>query len=36
MVTLDNGELVVVQRYRRRADVEHRLQVMRELRTQAA
>lgn len=31
MVTLDNGERVVVQRYHRRADAEYRLRVMRGL-----
>jgi hypothetical protein len=36
MVTLDTGELVVVQRYRRRADAEYRLQAMRGLRMSAA
>jgi aminoglycoside phosphotransferase (APT) family kinase protein len=36
MVTLDNGERVVVQRYRRRADAEYRLRVMRGLSPSAA
>jgi aminoglycoside phosphotransferase (APT) family kinase protein len=36
MIMLDNGELVVVQRYRHRADAEYRLQVMRGLWTPTA
>jgi hypothetical protein len=36
MITLDNGERVVVQRYRRRDDAEYRLRVMRGLRASAA
>ena len=36
MITLDNGERVVLQRYRRREDAEYRLRVMRGLRTSAA
>ena len=36
MVTPDHGDRVIVQRYRRRADDEYRLQVMRVLRTPAA
>ncbi len=35
MITLDNGERVVVQRYRRREDAEYRLRVMRGLRASA-
>jgi hypothetical protein len=36
IVTLDGGERVVVQRYRRRADAEYRLRMMRGLRDPAA
>ena len=36
MITLDNGQRVVLQRYRRREDAEYRLRVMRGLRTPAA
>jgi len=36
MITLDNGQRVVLQRYRRREDAEYRLRVMRRLRTPAA
>jgi len=36
MITLDNGERVVLQRYRHREDAEYRLRVMQALRTPAA
>jgi hypothetical protein len=36
MITLDNGQRVVLQRYRRREDAEYRLRAMRGLRTPAA
>ena len=36
MITLDNGQRVVLQRYRRRDDAEYRLRVMRALQAPAA
>jgi Phosphotransferase enzyme family len=36
MITLDNGQRAVLQRYRRREDAEYRLRVMRALQVPAA